>query len=95
MAKRPIADRDVVVQAEGGNHRRIRAGKPIPPDLVELYREAVGEGSAGEGPAYEEQSVEDLQAEVDRRELDVEGSGAGGNVVKADLVAALEADDAS
>lgn len=48
--------------------------------------------STSEG--YDSMSVEDLQAEADSRGLDVQGSGAGGNVVKKDLVAALQANDA-
>lgn len=45
--------------------------------------------------AYEDSRVEDLAAEADRRGLTVEGTGAGGNVVKDDLVAALVDNDAS
>ncbi|MBA3688470.1 MAG: hypothetical protein H0W81_06550 [Chloroflexi bacterium] len=37
-------------------------------------------------------SKEDLEAEAAGRGIDVEGSGAGGNVLKADLVAALDDD---
>lgn len=44
---------------------------------------------------YASQKPSDLQAEADRRGLTVEGTGADGNVLKADLVAALEADDAA
>ncbi len=49
---------------------------------------------------YEAMSVEALEDEVARREaagreLDVEGSGADGNVLKADLIEALEEDDES
>jgi hypothetical protein len=43
---------------------------------------------------YDSMSPEDLQAEAARRELDVQGTGADGNVLKKDLVAALQADDA-
>jgi hypothetical protein len=42
---------------------------------------------------YDEMTVEELQAEAAGRELHVEGTGADGNVLKADLVAALHADD--
>lgn len=44
---------------------------------------------------YESHLKDDLQGEADRRGLEVEGTGADGNVVKDDLVAALEADDAA
>jgi pyruvate/2-oxoglutarate dehydrogenase complex dihydrolipoamide acyltransferase (E2) component len=44
---------------------------------------------------YAAMSVEDLQARVDGLELEVTGTGANGNVVKADLVAALRAHDAA
>jgi hypothetical protein len=40
-------------------------------------------------------SVEDLQAEADSRQLEVSGTGSGGNVLKKDLVSALQADDAA
>jgi hypothetical protein len=52
-------------------------------------------GAADEPVDYAELSKDELQAEVDRRGITVEGSGANGNVVKDDLVAALEADDAA
>lgn len=44
---------------------------------------------------YDAMNVPDLQAEADRRGLEVQGTGADGNVVKADLVGALQADDAT
>lgn len=43
--------------------------------------------------SYAAKSPEELQAEADRRGLNVEGTGKDGNVLKADLVAALEAHD--
>lgn len=49
--------------------------------------------STSEG--YDAMSVAGLQAEADRRKLTVTGTGANGNVVKGDLVAALQADDAA
>lgn len=42
---------------------------------------------------YANQGVDELKAEAEKRELDVEGTGANGNVLKDDLVQALEADD--
>jgi hypothetical protein len=49
--------------------------------------------STSEG--YAAMKSADLQAEADQRGLTVTGTGAGGNVVKDDLVAALQADDAA
>lgn len=46
-----------------------------------------------EAVSYGRQNVEALQAEADRRALQVAGTGKEGNVTKGDLVAALEADD--
>lgn len=47
------------------------------------------------GPDYDSRSVQDLEAEVEKRDLVIEsGTGSDGNIVKADLVSALEADDA-
>lgn len=44
---------------------------------------------------YDDWKVAELQAEADKRELEVTGSGKDGKVLKADLVAALREDDAS
>jgi hypothetical protein len=44
---------------------------------------------------YDAQTVDQLQALADTRGLTVEGTGSGGHVVKADLVAALQASDAT
>lgn len=57
-----------------------------------------GDGDSDESAAdkgYADRKVDELQAEADERGLEVEGSGKDGKVLKADLVAALEADDAS
>jgi hypothetical protein len=89
-----IAKEDVVVHDPNlGIDRKLIAGQPVPPDLVDVYRKETGDGSGSR--SYDDQTVEDLQAEVDRRGLEVEGTGKDGKVVKADLVKALEADDAS
>lgn len=53
--------------------------------------EADAEQTAPTG--YADQGVDDLKAEAEKRQLDVEGTGANGNVLKDDLVKALEADD--
>jgi hypothetical protein len=49
--------------------------------------------STSEG--YTAMKATDLQAEADRRGLTVTGTGANGNIVKDDLVAALQTDDAA
>lgn len=73
---------------------------------AEADRAAAGAAAArvqvdgGDQKPYRDRTVEDLEDEVARREaagraIEVEGTGSGGNVVKDDLVAALEADDAA
>lgn len=52
------------------------------------------DGAEEEVEGYGSWSKDELQAEADGRGLTVEGSGQGGGVLKADLAAALEADDA-
>lgn len=73
------------------------AGEPVPDWAKDMVQdddlEAADSSSTGGG--YSSQSKSDLEAEADKRGLDVEGSGANGNVTKDDLVAALEADDAN
>lgn len=54
-------------------------------------RLAVG---GGEGTDYNSMSTEELKALADERNLDVEGTGSGGNVLKADLLQALKENDA-
>lgn len=63
-------------------------------DLVHPDNLTIG-GDSGADKGYEGQTVDELQAEADRRGLEVEGTGKDGNVLKGDLVAALEADDGS
>lgn len=92
-----IAAKTLVVHDEAiGIDRQLIAGQPVPPDLVDAYHAEIGEAAedSAQGPGYDAESVEDLQAEADRRELSVEGTGSNGNVLKKDLVAALQADDA-
>jgi pyruvate/2-oxoglutarate dehydrogenase complex dihydrolipoamide acyltransferase (E2) component len=55
---------------------------------VEVPAESTSQG-------YDAMSVEDLQAEADKRDLAVVGTGAGGNVLKKDLAAALQANDST
>jgi hypothetical protein len=77
--------------------RKVFAGQPVPPDLVDAYNgdTRASDGSDPDGSAvdYESQSVEELEAEAKQRGIydDIEGTGANGNVVKADLVKALSA----
>ena len=52
-----------------------------------------GSGSGDKG--YAGMKPDELQALADERELKVTGTGKDGNVLKGDLVAALEADDAA
>lgn len=77
-----------------------RLDRALNPDIVEAQEPAAepeapaagGEPITGD---YESHKPADLQAEADRRGLTVEGTGQGGNVLKADLVTALQADDAA
>jgi hypothetical protein len=48
-----------------------------------------------EVPPYSEWEKADLQAEANRRELTITGTGKNGNVLVSDLIAALEEHDAS
>lgn len=85
----------------GGNYREggeeAVAGEvyaDIPEHLVpDLTARRAIKALAGQEEPRSRWSVERLQAEVDARELTVEGTGAGGNVIKDDLIKALEADD--
>lgn len=52
-----------------------------------------GDVPAGSPDSYDDLTVPELQDLADERGLQVEGTGADGNVLKGDLVAALEADD--
>jgi hypothetical protein len=72
--------------------------------IEEAQRRAAAEAGGGGGEAesitgdYEKPTAKELEGEVERRkaagrEINVEGTGSGGNVVKGDLVKALEADD--
>lgn len=98
-----IASETLVVEDKAmGIHRKVVAGQPVPPDLVEAYQAAGGEAAdqGGSEPDpdpvvdYDDWKVDDLKTEVEKRGLDVEGSGQDGRVVKDDLVDALKADDA-
>lgn len=68
------------------------------------YLVEVTEENADEIPPYPKWTLPDLEREVEERNaeedrdeadlIEVEGTGKDGNVVKADLIRALEADDA-
>jgi uncharacterized small protein (DUF1192 family) len=89
-----IATEDLVVHDEVlGIDRKIVAGQPVPPDLIEPYRKAGGEASNDEN--YSDLTVDELQARADQLGVEVDGTGADGKVLKKDLVAALEKRDAA
>lgn len=70
-----------------------RDAEPPAPD--EDHTTLPSELPGAEAVSYEDQGTVDLKAEVKRRDLEVKGSGKKGSVLKADLIEALEADDAS
>lgn len=100
--KLPVATKDLVVKDAIGVDRQIVAGMAVPLDLLDAYEAETGDTSAEiTDPStgaltgdYENHNAADLQAEADRRDLSVEGTGKDGNVLKADLVKALEGADA-
>lgn len=80
--------------------RKLFAGQRVPADLIDAYKTATGEPPAAVTDAdadaaadYSKMSAVELQALADQRGVEAGGTGAGGNVVKVDLIAALEADD--
>lgn len=52
-----------------------------------------GDADSDASEGYDAQTVDELEAEASRRGIEVTGTGKDGNVLKKDLVAALEADD--
>jgi hypothetical protein len=96
-----IAKQDTYGTDGVGVRRFIRAGDPIPPGLdLEDPSVAIDRDPPPGAPVptpepitgdYDRHSAEELQGEADRRGLTVEGTGKDGNVLKSDLVAALEA----
>lgn len=94
-----IAAKTITVHDDAiGIDRRLIAGQPVPRDLVNAYNAAIGgDDEAGDSPAgkYADWKRPALEAEVDERELDITGTGANGNVLVKDLIAALEANDAA
>lgn len=66
--------------------------------VTERVSELLAGGALADAPIagdYARHAADALQVEAERRGLHVEGTGSGGNVLKADLVAALEAHDAA
>lgn len=55
--------------------------------------DAFGNAVEAEPEGYAAQTKAELAAEAEERGLTIEGTGADGNVLKDDLIAALEADD--
>jgi hypothetical protein len=108
-APRSIANADAAaVHAENARARADRAnrGEATVRDTLPDTAAATGEDPAADTPPgttpptadYDAMNVDYLETEVDRRraagrQIDVKGTGKDGNVVKADLVKALQADD--
>jgi len=93
----------------GATESQPSAEDPSNPGSTPATDDTSGSGLGGSGSAtssngdnYDKQSPAQLQAEVDRRnserdpdeQIEVEGTGANGNVLKADLIKALREDDA-
>jgi hypothetical protein len=102
----PLAKHDAIVDVELDHgvkvQRKVIAGTRVPPDLIDAYTETTGDTpteaadeQSSSSPDYGAMNVEELQALVDERELEVAGTGKDGNVVKADLVKALQNSDSS
>lgn len=94
----PLATQTITVDLELDHgvivQRKIVEGTRVPPDLIDAYHQATGEKPAKDDEAssrYDSMKVEDLEQLVSDRELQVEGTGKDGNIVKADLIRALEA----
>jgi hypothetical protein len=66
----------------------------LPPELARAGAGTSLRADLSEPVVYADLTTEELQEKADELGLAVEGTGKGGNVVKADLVAALEAHDA-
>jgi hypothetical protein len=74
------------------------AGETPPKDVADQITNPNawgGDEDSDGGKGYGDMSPDELKAEAEKRELEVTGTGANGNVKKSDLVAALEADDAA
>jgi hypothetical protein len=94
MTDQVIATEDAIVHDDVlGIDRKVFAGQPVPPDLVEAYQGGARAGDGSDPVDYDAESVEELEKRVADRKLEVKGTGKDGNVVKADLVKALQAAD--
>jgi hypothetical protein len=99
MATEPVvaSQNATVLDPNLGIHRKVVAGQPVPPELVEAYQQTTGDTTAGPAEPgagkidYNSWPADDVEAEVERLGLEVVGTGANGNVTKADRVKALEA----
>lgn len=85
---------NVTTPDETGRMVTYMAGDSLSGDVAKAVTAKGVWADDADGSDYGSQQKEDLQAEADKRGLEVQGSGKDGNVVKADLVSALEADDA-
>jgi hypothetical protein len=101
-----IAEEDIVRENEVGQSVVVvPKGQPIPEGFdsastglrqTEAATSGVTDATTqppSSAPDYSELDVPALEEAVAERDLEVEGTGKDGNVVKADLIAALEADD--
>lgn len=71
-------------------------GKIVLPGARPAVDAGAGSGDEAGAPVdYASWEKEALEAEAEKRELEVKGTGANGNVLKADLVKALETADAA
>lgn len=84
-----------VQEAEVDGIRLSQGGEPVEltDDQLKRLRAAGAKVSEQEAEDYSALSKDDLEKEAASRGLEVEGSGADGNVVKDDLVSALEESD--
>lgn len=93
----PALDEEDVADAvaEGGTP----AGGDESPEVSDVLDEGLTLGDTGEapGPGYGSQEKDDLEDQARSRGVydSIEGTGANGNILKGDIVRALEADDAS
>ena len=84
-----------VQEAEVDGIRLEQGGAPVElnDDQLKRLRAAGAKVSEQESEDYSALSKDDLEKEAAERGLEVEGSGADGNVVKDDLISALEQSD--
>lgn len=76
-----------------GNNPLAESNPEAVDDATRAQEESTDSTDARLTEDYEDATVEELQAEVNKRGFEVEGTGSDGNVLKSDLVEALEEDD--